>query len=204
MKKLTIIISLLIFMGMMIPLLSGNHIENTNHIFPNQDRNQDETDIPTWVSGDTWMYEADIYSNTENGVFELESDDLKIIVKNISTIIHNELYEQIYMINISGNITGTIQSSILSGDITGEINGDASIRQADLSILHSNITTSGIIEYFFIFESEFLIQNTAEYYPRFEYFDFPIKTTEEWNISAHAYQQSVFYVEDFFPENTSD
>ena len=134
--------------------------------------------IPTWVQNDNWVYEAHIYSNTENGLFDLNSNDLTIEVIETSTILHDNNYEQCYEIDLSGSITGTIQSSIITGDITGQIIGNASLRQSDLSLVKSNISITGIIEYLIFFESDFFMENSAIYFPRFEYFDFPLNEQE--------------------------
>jgi hypothetical protein len=205
MKKYSICLIIIILFASIIQIIPSE--QNNTYIRNNTSSNQPThniTDIPVWCSGDSWIYEADIISDAENGLFSLNSNDLTIKVFDTNTILHEGKPEEIYRINLSGNVTGTIQSSILTGDVDGEIIGNASIRQADLSLITSDITMLGTIEYLIIFESDFFMTSYAEYYPRFEYFDFPLETNEEWNTSTTAYQLSTFYVEDFYPENTSE
>jgi len=204
MKKDNIIFILIfLFLISFLQPINGTHLGGplkNNCAILNQ---QNMTDVPTWCLDDTWMYEAHIYSDTEDGLFDISSDDLKLIIRDIKTIDHQNKSECIYDVHIYGNISGEFQSSILSGDITGIIQGNLSMRQADLSLLTSNVTSSGIIEYLIFLESDYEITSCAEYFPSFEYFDFPIKTNEEWNISTTAHQNSSFYVEDFF-DNASE
>ena len=209
MKK-NIVIGVIIILLFATCLSSGGQIVDKPNMISYQytninkdERQQNHASIPTWTISDTWMYETHIYSDTENGLFDISSDDLRMTITNNTTQFHQNKTEKIYNVRINGNVTGTFSSSILSGDITGVIHGNVSMRQADLSMLSSNITSSGIIEYLIILESDYLIESNAEYFPSFEYFDFPIKTDEEWNITTTAHQNSSFYMEDFY-DNQSE
>ncbi len=165
-------------------------------------RLDNQTDIPTWHVGDTWIYDADIYSDSDNGTFDLSSTDLTITVIDVTTFIENDTLYDVYGIDISGTVDGTFSSSIVSGDVDGVIAGDAYIRRSDLAIIVSNITSFGVIEVL-IFEYDYEMSNVGQYNPPLEYFDFPIKSDEMWNISSTASTQSSFYVEDFY-DNSSE
>ena len=186
-----------------------DHIDTIKTIYTKDDplplyanRLDNQTDIPTWHIDDTWIYYADIHSNSDNGAFDLSSTDLTITVIDVTTYIENNTLYDVYIINISGTVDGAFSSSIISGDVDGVITGDAYISRSDLSIIASNITSFGFIE-FLIFEYDYEILNVGQYTPPSEYFDFPIKSGEMWNISSSAYTQSSFYVEDFY-ENFSE
>ncbi len=200
------VVFLLLMSGWTVFIAVGSGFDGqkiTNQQFHQRDQVLNKTDVPTWIVGEEWIYEAHIYSDTEDGFFDISSDDLKLLITDRGLTMHQDRFEQIYRVRIIGNISGSFQSSILSGDVTGMINGNVSMRQADLSMIESNITTSGIIEYLIILESDFEMTSTACYFPSFEYFDFPLNTNESWNISTTAYQNSSFYVENFF-DNASE
>lgn len=162
----------------------------------------DSTDIPTWSIGDTWIYEADIYSDTEEGVLDISSDALNLTVEERTSMLHANKIELVYILKVSGEVYGTINSSLFSGDVDGDIEGTVIIRQADLSIISTNISIFGIIEWL-IFEFDFDISSDASYFPGFEYFDFPMMVNQSWNISSTVHQNSSFYVETFI-DNTSE
>ena len=162
---------------------------------------QQSTDIPTWHIGDYWTYQADIYSDTQNGIFDITSTDLTITVSdvvNIST--HNTTWDS-YHVTIQGPITGSFSISILSGDVDGTINGDAYLRRADLSLISSNFSMQGIITVI-ILQYDFIMNNNASYFQPMEYFDFPIEPSEQWNLSSNITGSSFIYVEDFIDNTT--
>ena len=162
---------------------------------------QNKAIIPTWMINDTWMYEADIYSDTENGLFDVSSDDLTLLVQNITTLNHQNKTISVYNVSITGTLEGTFDTPDFSGDISGNINGYALIRQADLSLINTDISSDGIIEWT-IFDFDYEIDSIASYYPGFEYFDFPIQPNESWNTSSTVHQNSSMYVETFFDNET--
>jgi hypothetical protein len=199
MKKVNILlITLLFFVSSFSAIAEGRDTSwknNLNHL------DQNPGHIPTWMINDTWMYEADIYSDTENGLFDVTSDDLTLLVHNITTITHQNETVSIYNITITGNLNGTFDTPDFSGDISGTINGFALIRQADLSLIHTNISSNGIIQWT-IFNFDYKIDSIASYYPGFEYFDFPINVNESWNTSSTVHQNSSMYVESFYDNET--
>ena len=161
------------------------------------------TDVPTWSIGDSWEYTADIYSDTDNGTFDLSSQDLTITVNDIADFQKYDIIYDTYHLLITGTVTGTFQASIISGDVTGVIDGEAYVRRADLSILYSNISSYGIISVL-ILNYDYEIKNTNEYLIPLEYFDFPIVPYEQWNMSTHTTLNSSIYVEDFIDDSSSE
>jgi len=161
-----------------------------------------QTDIPTWYIGNKWIYQADIYSDSENGIFDLTSNDLTITVVDITNITINGSTWDVYKINIFGNVSGSFSSGIISGDVDGDIIGNASIRRSDLSLINSNILSFGEIEYL-LFTFDYETTNTAINQPPLEYFDFPLINNEMWNIYSNISTQSYIYVEGFYDNSSS-
>ncbi len=161
------------------------------------------TDVPTWTIGDSWEYTADIYSDTDNGTFDLSSQDLTITVNDIVDYQKYDIIYDAYHLLITGTVAGTFQASIISGDVAGFISGEAYVRRADLSILYSNISSFGIISVLII-NYDYEIKNTNEYLIPLEYFDFPIVPYEQWNMTTHTTLNSSIYVEDFIDDSSSE
>jgi hypothetical protein len=166
-------------------------LHNKDHVFD---------DVPTWVIDDSWAYEADIYSDTENGIFDVSSENLMILVTNITTILHQNKTITVCNLSITGDIEGSFDTSELSGDISGEINGYA-LSLADLSLIHTNINPESIIQCLLV-TLDYEMDSIASYYPGFEYFDFPIQVNETWNTSSAIHQNSSMYVENFYDNQT--
>ncbi len=162
---------------------------------------QNISDVPSWVVGDEWVFEADIFSDTEEGLFDISSNDLTLSVAGLDLHEAVEGNIEVYVVDISADVSGSFQSSFLSGDVEGQIVGTALIRQADLSLLEYNISSFGVVEYLF-FQADYLMQSVAQYDSSFEYFDFPLISGEQWNVSASGYQNSSFVVEGFY-DNSS-
>ncbi|RLE41412.1 hypothetical protein DRJ16_06340, partial [Candidatus Woesearchaeota archaeon] len=203
MKYATLLtISLISFILLSFPLLSHNYAQAADDINENHLRDTIQTDVPTWGVGDQWVYDADIFSDSENGLFDISSNDLTMTVTDIDTVIIENRTEHIYVVSISGSVYGSFEATDLSGDIDGSIEGTIFFRQADLAVVQTNITSSGIIEWL-IFDFDYEFASDATYLESFEYFDFPIKTNETWNSSSTVYQKSSFYVETFY-DNESE
>jgi hypothetical protein len=164
--------------------------------------NEEIVDVPTWVIGDTWVYEADIYSDSEQGLFDVSSDDLSLTVNNRTLIQINNQTELVYEVLLSGYLSGSFETEEVSGDIQGTLDGTIYFRQADLSIIQTNISSNGIIEWFLL-DFDYELISDACYLEPFEYFDFPIRTNESWNMSSTVQQESSMYVETFFDNETS-
>src|SRR6056297_4065267 len=68
--------------------LASVEYDETLH-FPSLSNQYENTaDVPTWVIDDSWTYEADVYSDTENGIFDVSSENLMLLVTNITMILH--------------------------------------------------------------------------------------------------------------------
>ena len=200
MKIHSFIIALLFVMGSFSPTFA--HVLEFKPTNTNESALQmNQSDIPTWYIGDYWTYQTDIYSNTENGTFDLHSTDLTIKVSNISNYHCINQSIDAYHLTISGNITGTFSSSIISGDVDGTITGESYVRRADLSILESNVSISGTITVIIV-QKDFEINSYGMYFPPMEYFDFPIVQGEEWNMSTNVTSYSSIYVEDTLDNET--
>lgn len=178
---------------------SSNSTNNTG--LPRYNEKSIGARIPTWTINDSWVYEASIYSNNDNGIFNINSDALTFSIENTTSMTHQNESIDVYTINISGEIYGTFENSTISGDITGEINGKAIVRQADLSLLHLNVTSSGILEWLF-FDFDFEMNSVSTYYPSFEYYDFPIVKNETWNSTSTVHQNSSIFVETIIDNET--
>ena len=181
--------------------LSSVAYDETLHLIISSNQSETTADLPTWVINDSWTYEADIYSDTENGIFDVSSENLMLLVTNITTILHQNKTITVYNVSITGDLEGSFDTSDLSGDISGEINGYALIRQADLSLIHTNIVSDGVIQWLLI-TLDYEMDSIASYYPGFEYFDFPIQVNETWNTSSTVHQNSSMYVENFYDNQT--
>ena len=64
-------------------------------------RLQNQTDVPTWTVGDNWVYEADIFSDTENGLFDIFSDNLTLTIENLTSVVHENTSVDVYIVSIS-------------------------------------------------------------------------------------------------------
>ena len=196
-KASVIIISILLF-----STFSNAYLHDTTSLSTTfLSNNNENAHIPTWMVNDTWTYEADIYSDTENGLFDVISDDLTLLVTEIITIDHQNKSEFVYNVSITGTLEGSFDTPDFSGDVSGDINGYALIRQADLSLIHTDINSDGIIQWT-IFTFDYELDSIASYYPGFEYFDFPIYVNESWNTSSTVHQNSSMYVENFYDNQT--
>jgi len=186
-------------------LISPITMSFTNNNDAGEEKNNTDTfdvvDVPTWAIGDTWTFQAAIYSNTENGVFDIYSDSLVFSVENRTILPTDTGLVDVYLATLTGEIAGTFENSTISGEVTGDITGQMYIRQADLSLLDVTITSSGIIEWLF-FDFDYEMNSASDYTPSFEYFDFPIQTNENWMSQSTVHQNTSIYIENLFNNQT--
>jgi hypothetical protein len=163
----------------------------------------DSCDIPTWYSGDEWIYTADPVSYySKNGSFNGKIENLKREMQGVTTITHDDDVIWVYQVKVSGDITGELSWLELSGDLEGKIEGVSYIRITDLAEVKTEIVSTGTVQILFITQN-YKLTNSNLFFPPVELYDFPLKVDDTWEISILTSSSGSFILGDLIEEEFS-
>jgi hypothetical protein len=164
----------------------------------------DSCDIPTWQTGDEWIYTADpVTYYSEDGAFDGVIENFKHEVVGITTITHGGDEIEVYQVDLSGEISGELTWEALTGDLEGDVEGVRYFRVSDLAEVETQIISSGIVTILFINRDYELIHKNL-FYPPLETYDFPLKLNDEWLVNLNLVTEGSFIIEDLVNEQYYD
>ncbi len=160
-----------------------------------------QTDIPTWAIGDTWIYESSVFFEGENGSFDGCIQNLGQTVVELVNLTQNESIP-FFVVNLSGNISGELTYGIITGDLEGTIQGKLFVRLSDLAILRTDIISWGEIDTLLL-TFDYGLNSTLMFQPPLENYDFPLKLEDNWEVFSQITSEGHFYIDGLINESLS-
>ena len=158
-------------------------------------------EIPTWYKGDRWTYEGEIHGSGENWTMDASLKDVVCKILGTESVTVNSTTYLCYKMNITGAIEGNFTWNMVPGRIEGVIEGTSYYRIADLCQVKSEMHSYGEIQ--LVLPHEYDFTSTTTFNPPAEYFDFPIKISEEWETSSKMHIEGHVYIQDLYDNDIS-
>ena len=175
-KQYTILITLLITMMISITFVSASstNIKNPNSV--GTSAYEDVAELPEWSLDDYWLYDMN-FDFTLVGSFSIVGaiKDMELIVSDVDEI------DDEYTVSINGILDATLELFGSSGgSIKGFITGEAHFVKSTLAIKDFEFDADGKFNYL-----EMKAVTTMTFDPAFDFFAFPIKSTDPpWNADT--------------------